>query len=372
MKRNGKISFEKNACGRKYLRVMRGMVFEYDADPDVDKFSPKVTVGDKTYRDHVQYGKRDWLVVSNNINNGMSKTCNIVPITSSDTKADIPTHVCFKYQGMDLTVLCEQPKTVNICELVKYRYFLQEELMEQVDDALRIQFDIPVKYKYSDGIDNALGSIEDIIENIIREKVEQFRPAKKADEIDIEDAILRIGTGLEELLGGPVIGNPKEESKAVEIAESETETSEDNTDKESAPPVQEVQSTIQDSNKDKSPVLKVQKPVREHKSQVDKFYAKYPELKKTDTASTDTPNADVEVVKEESAPKKETKPKSKPKKAPNSNRIVWNTQTCEELLKDVEELPPTQVCDKWGFDGVKRLYQMKYYAANKLRKLKGE
>ncbi len=107
------------------------MVFWFNIDDSIDKMSdPKVVVKNREFNDCRQYGNRNWLVVSNDGGNDGS-ICNIVPITSSDSKSYIPTHVVFTCKGKQLTVLCEQMMTVNCVQLQEYDYTVSDELMEK-------------------------------------------------------------------------------------------------------------------------------------------------------------------------------------------------------------------------------------------------
>ena len=79
----GKEIRKKRKMGNIYQRVKRGMVFWYNIDESVNKKSnPTIEVNGKTYTDHIQYGKRMYLVVSNDDNNVASPLCNIVPMSS--------------------------------------------------------------------------------------------------------------------------------------------------------------------------------------------------------------------------------------------------------------------------------------------------
>ena len=329
--------------GKNYQRVKRGMVFWFDIDGSVNKYSqPKVTVDGKQYSDNRQYGYRDWLVVSNDTNNLESPTCNIVPLTSSDSKSNIPTHVKFNCKGNVLTVLCEQMMTVNSIQLQKYDFTVDDEIMEKVEDALRIQYCIRDKKKYTSGVEESLSKIEEIIENIIKSKVEQLKP-KQADTVEIEDAVLRIGESLEALFG------------KTESTVGDSGISSETAKKETAMPVTEKspEEIVKSVAKDSSPV---KKPVdKTNRSQVDKFYSKYPNL---------NPNKD----------KKETGSDSDSKRVVSSDksekkRKTWTVERMREFMKDVDTMPPTEVAKKWEMDTLQKMYQMKYYVKNKLEGL---
>ena len=342
----------KKKMGKNYQRVKRGMVFWFDIDESVNKHSqPKVTVDGKQYSDNRQYGYRDWLVVSNDTNNSESPTCNIVPLTSSDSKSNIPTHVKFNCKGNVLTILCEQMMTINSIQLQKYDFTVDDEIMEKVEDALRVQYSIRDKKRYTSGAEESLSKIEEIIENIIRSKVEQLKP-KQADTVEIEDAVLRIGESLEALFGKeetsstPVSDVGKEEMAASEIKDEPRKV-----EKEERAAESEGTALNKDTCTPKKPVT----TVKRNQSQVDKFYSKYPNL---------NPNKD---KKEAVTPDvKKTPGDSSSKK----KRKVWTEESMREFLKDVDVMPPTEVAAKWEMDSVQKMYQMKYYVKNKLEGLR--
>lgn len=354
------------ASSRSYLRVMRGMVFSYDLGRGrVDKNSdPTITIGDKDYPDHTQYGKRDWLVVSNNTGNGFSPTCNIVPITSADDKSYIPTHVNYVFQGVKLTILCEQVQTVNTVELSQYRCVLGPEIMDKVDEALRCQFDIPVKYKYMEDAGSALDKISDIIEGIIKSKVEENIPIKKVEQVDIEDAVLRMAEQLEVLYSG--------KTSSTEVRKVEKEVDDVVRDPEVVESVESIASVDEvkiDDTATEEPEThhEVKHKEVERLSQIDKFYKKYPGCKKEDSVNsgTESQSSESEDVHTEVAVKGT---KSKEKKARSEK---WTVESCKEFLNDFDVLPVAEVAKKWGYDTITKAHQMKYYVKNKLAKLEG-
>lgn len=124
-------------------KVKRGMVFWYNLDERIDKNTPPmITVHNKEYPDHRQYGMRHWLVISNNIGNFTSPTCNVIPITGSLGKANIPTHVPVTFRGRRFEALCEQTMTINTISLQDYAYTLSETDIRNVEKALLVQFDL--------------------------------------------------------------------------------------------------------------------------------------------------------------------------------------------------------------------------------------
>lgn len=153
-------------------KIRRGMVFWYDLDDNIDKNNvPPLIVKGKNnqcdqYKDYRQYGMRHWLVVSNDLGNKSAPTCNIVPMTSSSNKSQLPTHVQFSYNNEQLAILCEQPMTVNSISLQQYAFKLPHDIMAQVTRALAIQNSIIPPYPSSLNKFRIQGSISAICSEI--------------------------------------------------------------------------------------------------------------------------------------------------------------------------------------------------------------
>jgi len=77
---------------------------------------------------------RPVLVVQNNVGNKFAPTVIIVCITSSKSKAGIPTHVNWG----ENTFLCEQIKTIDKLRLLKYLETVPHAVMERVNQSIRI------------------------------------------------------------------------------------------------------------------------------------------------------------------------------------------------------------------------------------------
>lgn len=93
----------------------------------------------------VQQGIRPVIIVSNNMNNKYSPVVNIVPLTSSLSKHDLPTHV--NIQGYGLTrpsiILGEQIITVDKkCLIEKVGTIIDRQMRNKIKRALMTQLDI--------------------------------------------------------------------------------------------------------------------------------------------------------------------------------------------------------------------------------------
>lgn len=125
---------------------------------------------------HVQYGNRPCVVIGNNKQNRFSETVVVVPVTSSRTKKDLPTHVDIPYgynvYGM---VTCEQIFSVNVNDLTCTDYILNEKTMNKITRALSIELDIE-----SDTIlrDTSLKN-KDMIIDIQKKKIETLESSIK-------------------------------------------------------------------------------------------------------------------------------------------------------------------------------------------------
>jgi len=109
------------------VEVKRGYIFFADLSP---------VVGSE------QGGVRPVLVIQNDVGNRYSPTVIIAAITSQIDKAKLPTHVEINaaeyHLDRDSVVLLEQIRTIDKQRLQKKITELDERVMKQVDDALRI------------------------------------------------------------------------------------------------------------------------------------------------------------------------------------------------------------------------------------------
>lgn len=109
------------------VEVKRGYVFFADLSP---------VIGSE------QGGVRPVLVIQNNIGNRYSPTVVVAAITSQINKAKLPTHVEINALEYDLdrdsVALLEQIRTIDKQRLQNKITELDERIMRQVDEALRI------------------------------------------------------------------------------------------------------------------------------------------------------------------------------------------------------------------------------------------
>lgn len=109
------------------IEVKRGDIFYADLSP---------VVGSE------QGGKRPILVIQNNIGNKYSPTVIVAAITSKISKPKMPTHVGLLKQESklekDSVVLMEQIRTIDKSRLQDKITNINGDIMEKVDQALRI------------------------------------------------------------------------------------------------------------------------------------------------------------------------------------------------------------------------------------------
>ena len=85
-------------------KIEKGDIFFFDKGP---------TVGTE------QHGGRPGIIVSNNTGNIHSENV-LVVYTTTQPKADLPTHVTINSIGKESTVLCEQIHTLSTKKILKY------------------------------------------------------------------------------------------------------------------------------------------------------------------------------------------------------------------------------------------------------------
>lgn len=88
---------------------------------------------------HIQKGPRPVIIVSNNHCNEHSPVVLAVPCTTQ-IKKNFPTHVMFIMDKQVNIAQADQAGPVNVDELVNIKYFLEEYIMERIDEAIKIAF----------------------------------------------------------------------------------------------------------------------------------------------------------------------------------------------------------------------------------------
>lgn len=310
---------------RNYSRVKRGMVFWLNMTKTYNLGLTFISPNNgKEYKTSIQRFNRPYLVVSNDQGNESAPTCNVVPITTED-KTDLPVHVKFTYQGVQQTILVEQPTTVDIMALGEYMCTLSDDIMREVERAQIIQNNIRPTVTYMDlKLENLLKHLEETVSNLIKEKLKAIQVEKEeVKTFAIEDTALQLGQMLEDLC--------KPASNSVKTTT----------------PLQE--------SKQPTPQSTPSMP-KQHKSKyagmsaVEKFNARYNQAPSQTQPTQKAGNA------------------GEPAKKP-SKRNSWTLEKRKEYLEDCEKLSPQEVMKKWNLSTVQSVFQTKYHHRNVLAKL---
>ena len=321
--------------GKTYSRVQRGQVYWFDPTKTYGGFDSFTGFNGRNYSSSIQIRNRPWLVVSNNTGNSNSPTCNIVPITTED-KTSIPVHVYFTYEGKQQTILTEQIRTVDSLALGDYIYTLSDEIMEKVERAMQIQFDIRPQISYTDfHLDNTITQLETIISNIISTKVEQVKQEIQSQIpiSQVEDTALKLGEMIEDLVGGITPSTPVSSVKKPKTIISKPQ-------KEENPKISQLQET-----KEKSKPIAHQPQYYKGMSAVEKFNARYNRPQQNQSQPTN-PSSSVGSKK----------------------RNTWTIERRKTYLEDCEKLSPQEIKIKYGFSSLQSVFQTKYQCKNALIK----
>lgn len=325
--------------GKTYTRVQRGQVYWFDPMKAYGGYNTFVGFNGREYKSSVQLNNRPWLVVSNNEGNSSSPTCNIVPITLEE-KARIPVHVYFSYEGKKQTILVEQMRTVDCLSLHEYIYTVSDDIMEQVEKALTVQFSIRPSVTYADfTLDSTITHLEKVIANIIAHKVELVKqelqkeqpPAGVIPVSQVEEAAIHLGQMIEDLVEEVKQPMPQP-TKPTPIPKVQ-------------PKPQEESRNPQISNDSKQSNKKTN---YSGMSAIEKFNARYGRTQETSQPAKP----------EHTMPKSDESPKRK--------RNTWTTEAKLQYLQDCEQMSPQQVQQKYGFKNVQSVFQMKYMHKNSL------
>lgn len=343
-------------------RIRRGMVFWYDIRPDVDKTSVHRVCNGK-YVDYVQYGRRPWVVVSSDEMNRKNTLVSICPMSSgkAGSASYNSAHVDLLFMGRKTSVLCEQVRSVTAAELVEYMSTLSNSMMDKIDDAIMYHLGLTMKPKFTGtSVSDAMSKIESIINSMVADKLAQLPPVQ-ASQKDIDDMVQRISNSFENAYSNKI--------RTIEPIIPNNKSTVDNTD-----------------NSDDKSV----------KSQVDKFYSKYPELKlqvesveaKKNIEKIEKPEeVPVEVKKEKkenkpvkrvlpSAPLKKEKEEVKsnivlPSPGPSDKRLYvqWDVDTMKRFINDCNSHDIKDVTERWGFGTRVKCMKKRAYVLSKLTQL---
>ena len=292
------------------IRIKKGMVFWCDLDPAIDKMNVPYLSNEKgvVVKDRVLYGRRPWLVVSDNCNNKADALCTVVPFSQS-CDPSLPYHIPVKVFSESSTICVEQVRTVNCQMLVSYFCTVSDEVLGKVESVIIKYFGLPVQNLWQGiGIKNALDRVEALIGGI----VDKEKDKRAFSEEDVEYLVKGVLKKLE-----------TDNVSNVSIENS----------------VQE------EEKKEKHPEIDLSN------ERVKSFYSKYPNVYQKDLESgyvQPIPYVD--------------------KTNKKSVKQNWTVENCEEFLSDCDKLSIGDVISKWGLKDRKAFYQRKYYCKNTLKK----
>lgn len=134
-----------------------------------------------------QRKSRPWLIVSGNQNNFNSTILQICPITTREPD-HYPFHVSYQKDNRNQIIEVEQTTCVSMTRLesAQYMYSLNQYLMDKVDRALMIQFDI--YYKYS----KMFNEFNDMIESTLSKFINDFNDGEKVSSEELITFIRKI------------------------------------------------------------------------------------------------------------------------------------------------------------------------------------
>ena len=116
-----------------------------------------------TKEDHEEYdgyllsGHRPYVIISNDVCNRNSPILTVAPCTSAE-KVLRATRVKAGFNDRDSIIMVEQLKTVNTSELRGYVVTLDDEIMDKVDEAIKVTLGL---VEYPEGSDLSFGLVEE-------------------------------------------------------------------------------------------------------------------------------------------------------------------------------------------------------------------
>lgn len=323
-------------------KVCRGMVFWYNPIRAITRGNPQIKEADIKPNGSLEFKERPHVVVSNNAGNFSSTTLNLLPITTRN-EATLPCHVKYVYQGKPQVIMAEQPVTANIADLTGYICTLSPEVMEQVDEAIRVQFAV------HEPLSDALVNLERRLSAMVTRVIQAANTQKNAQAATvaltnsaIEDIALNLAEQVEGLLGDMT----PPPSAVVGAAESTL-----------VPPVEEVPTTASTAPKSNSgssrePAEWTMPPEK----------PKQPE-KKPKTKGTKTKK------QQKSTPQQTSSDGTAMQRKKPGKASKYSVEFMVKYLRDFDIYPPRMMCDRYGINDRKALYPKKYYFINKLTEM---
>ena len=138
-------SFLKN-CYSAFTYTYGGIILEEIKRSEIYNANLNPIIGSE------QGGRRPVLIIQNDIGNKHSPTAIVAAITSKEDKHSLPTHVSIEHENLpeNSVVLLEQIRTIDKTRIEDFLCAIDEEKMNEIDQAIVISFGI----KYFDNVYN--------------------------------------------------------------------------------------------------------------------------------------------------------------------------------------------------------------------------
>ena len=111
-------------------------------DKDLEIYRGDVVFAETSITDeHIQRGKRPYLILSNNFCNHYSQVVVGIPFTTAK-RQNLPTHYSFWWNNRYNTALCEQPTLIHKDRIVEYVDTLADRHIKEIEKRVKIQLGI--------------------------------------------------------------------------------------------------------------------------------------------------------------------------------------------------------------------------------------
>ena len=162
------------------IKFKRGTIW-FCSDDDYEDANKK-----RGFINHVQKKTRPVLIISSDYGNSHSPVLNVVPLTTVDKRSSVSVAIVSE-DGTLSCILCNQIKTVDAKQMIKYVSTVDDETMAEVERV--INFTLGIK---NQKIEKSLEDIENIIQDIITKKFSEV-----SDRSEFDNMVTNIATALE-------------------------------------------------------------------------------------------------------------------------------------------------------------------------------
>lgn len=92
--------------------------------------------------EHIQCGRRPYMIISNNFCNRFADVVIGIPFTTAIKKKNLPTHYTFYWNKRYNTAMCEQPTLIHKDRIVGYVSTLADKHIKEIEERVKIQLDL--------------------------------------------------------------------------------------------------------------------------------------------------------------------------------------------------------------------------------------